>query len=222
MVKRKEILEEINSVISGKTLDAIFPPLLFVLTESIYGLNLAVIVSFILAVLIAVIRITRKQNWKYAIGGLIGVALTSSLVYLTRNPILYFIGPIINSVVLLVLALSSLLIGKPLAAWASHLSRGWSLEWYWRSDVKPAYKEVTWFWIALIILRLLIQVLLLKIGDLSKIAWVNILMGWPAILFVLTASYIYGIWRLHQLKGPGVEEFREGKNPPWTGQSRGF
>jgi hypothetical protein len=49
MVKRKEIVEEIHLVISGKTLDAIFPPLFFVLINSLLGLDLAVIASVALA-----------------------------------------------------------------------------------------------------------------------------------------------------------------------------
>jgi hypothetical protein len=116
MVKRKEIIEEIKSVISGKTLDAIFPPLFFALMHSIIGLDLAVIASLVLASLLAVIRLLRKQNWKYAFGGLVGVILVSGLVFITRNPSLYFIGPVISSGLLLGLTLISLLIGKPLAA----------------------------------------------------------------------------------------------------------
>jgi len=222
MVKRKEILEEIHSVISGKTLDAIFPPLFFVLINSILGLDMAVIASVALAIILTVIRLMRKQNWKYALGGLAGVLLASGLAYLTRNPALYFIGPVLSSALLLFLTLTSLLIGKPLAAWASHLSRGWPLKWYWRRDVKPAYREVTWFWAVLIMIRLLIQFSLLQLGDVTRIAWVNILLGWPVTLFVLVASYVYGIWRLGQLGGPGVDEYKEGKKPPWIGQSRGF
>ncbi|HKK83150.1 MAG TPA: DUF3159 domain-containing protein [Atribacterota bacterium] len=222
MVKRKEILEEINSIISGKTLDALLPPLIFVLINSVSGLNMAVVISLGFAIFFSIIRLVRKQNWKYALGGLVGVSLASGLAYLTRNPALYFIGPVLSSSLLLFLALASLLAGKPLAAWASHLSRGWPLKWYWRRDVKPAYREVTWFWTALILIRLLIQISLLQIGDISKIAWANILLGWPATLSVLIASYIYGIWRLNQLGGPGIEEYQEGKKPPWKGQTRGF
>jgi hypothetical protein len=222
MVKRKEIKEEIQSVISGKTLDAIFPPLFFVLMNSLAGLDLAIIASLVLAVVLTVLRLARKQNWKYAVGGLVGVVLASGLAYLTRNPALYFIGPVISSGLLLCLTIASLIVDKPLAAWASHLSRGWPLEWYWRRDIKPAYREVTWFWMGLILIRLLIQILLLQVGDLAAIAWVNILLGWPLTLFVLILTYIYGIWRLHQLGGPGVEEYKEGKGAPWIGQSRGF
>ncbi|MDD4363918.1 MAG: DUF3159 domain-containing protein [Atribacterota bacterium] len=222
MVKRKEIFEELHSVISSKTLDAILPPLIFVLFNNIAGLDLAVMASIVFALIFAIIRLVRKQEWKYALGGLVGVVLASGLAYLTRNPVLYFIGPVLSSGLLFVLAAASLLTGKPLAAWTSHLSRGWPLEWYWRKDIKPAYREVTWFWTGLLLMRLLIQILLLRIGDVAKIAWTNILLGWPLTLFVLIFTYIYGIWRLHQLQGPGIEEYKEGKNAPWTGQTRGF
>ena len=48
------------------------------------------------------------------------------------------------------------------------------------------------------------------------------MLGWPVTIAVLVLSYVYGIWRLHQLGGPGVHEFREGKASPWEGQTRGF
>ncbi len=221
-IKRKEIVEEIHSVISGKTLDALLPPLIFVLINSVSGLDLAVMVSLGLAVALAALRLVRKQTWKYALAGLAGVSLASGLTYLTRNPAHYFIGPVLSSALLLFLALASLLMGKPMAAWASHLSRGWPLAWYWRKDIKPAYREVTLFWAVFILARLLIQFSLLQLGDVTRIAWVNVLLGWPVTLFVLVISYIYGIWRLNQLSGPGVEEYQEGKKPPWKGQTRGF
>jgi len=39
---------------------------------------------------------------------------------------------------------------------------------------------------------------------------------------LLVISYLYGTWRLRHLKGPSVEEFKAGAEPPWTGQRRGF
>ncbi len=218
----KEILEEIKSVISGKTLDAVLPPLVFVFAHQSLGLNTALILSLGLAVLLAVIRFLHKQTWKYALGGLGGVVLASGLVYLTRDAANYFIGSLISSAFLFLIALVSLLIGKPLAIWASHLSRGWSLDWYWRKDIKPAYIEVTWFWTAFILIRLFIQLMLFLRGDIFTLAWANIVLGWPMTLVVLIISYIYGIWRLHRLGGPGIEEFKAEKGPPWKGQTRGF
>jgi hypothetical protein len=39
---------------------------------------------------------------------------------------------------------------------------------------------------------------------------------------VLVLSYIYGIWRLRKLKGPGIDEYLENKTAPFRGQTRGF
>jgi len=38
----------------------------------------------------------------------------------------------------------------------------------------------------------------------------------------LVISYVYGLWRLHRLGGPGVDEFVGGVEPPWKAQTKGF
>jgi hypothetical protein len=119
-------------------------------------------------------------------------------------------------------ALTSLILGKPLAAWASHLTRGWPLDWFWRDDVRPAYSEVTWAWMIFFLLRLGLQLTLYLQGQVSTLAWTESLLGWPVTLIILVSSYIYGIWRLRQLGGPGVDEFIAQTPPPWQGQTRGF
>lgn len=220
--KGKELLEELKTVVSGKTFDALLPPLVFVIINGLFNLNIAAASALGLAVIICIIRLFRRQAWQYALGGLLGVALASGLAYLTRSAVSYFIPAIISSALLFLLALGSILAKKPLAAWASHLTRGWPLKWFWRKDVKPAYLEVTLFWTALIAIRLIAQVTLYQAGDAARLAWVNTLLGWPVIIVVLTITYIYGIWRLRRLGGPGVDEFNAGKEPPWEGQKRGF
>ncbi len=220
--KSREIMEELKSVVSGKTFDALLPPLVFVIINAAFGLDISIIAALGLAVLLGAVRLIRKHNFLYALGGLLGVGLASGLAYFTRSAAGYFIPAIISSALLLLLALASILIDKPLAAWASHLMRGWPLDWFWRKDIKPAYREVTWFWTALIMMRLIIQVVLFQSGDPARLAWANALLGWPVIIAVLVLSYLYGMRRLNNLGGPGVEEYRTGKDPPWQGQTRGF
>lgn len=220
--KFQEILEELKTVVSGKTIDALFPPLIFVIVNAFFGLDIAVYTALGLALLLGVSRIARKQNWLYASGGLVGVVLASGLAYLTRSAASYFIPAIISSSLLVLAALVSLLAGKPIAAWASHLTRGWPLDWFWRKDIKPAYMEVTFLWAAFFTVRLAIQIYLFQAGETAALAWVNTLLGWPVLIIVLIVTYIYGIWRLGKLKGPGVEEYKDGKEPPWQGQKRGF
>ena len=220
--KGKEILEELKSVVSGKTFDALLPPLVFVIINGIFGLDIAVISALGLAIVLGITRLARKQAWQYALGGLLGVTLATGLAYLTRSAAGYFIPAIISSILLFLAAFVSLLIGKPLAAWASHLTRGWPLAWFWRKDIKPAYLEVTLFWSLFLLMRLAVQIILFQSGDAARLAWANTLLGWPVTIIVLIISYIYGIWRLRKLCGPGVEEYQSGKEPPWQGQTRGF
>ena len=209
-------------MVSGKTFDALLPPLVFVLVNSISRLETAAIAAVIFALLIGFLRLLLRQTISYAFGGLAMVILAAAIAFLTRDAANYFIPAITSSALLLIATLASLLVGKPLAAWASHLTRGWPLNWFWRSDVKPAYIEVTWFWVLILLGRLVIQILLYLAGDAARLAWANILLGWPVTIPILILTYIYGLWRLRRLGGPGVDEFRTGKEPPWEGQKRGF
>ncbi|MFW6274171.1 MAG: DUF3159 domain-containing protein [Halanaerobium sp.] len=221
-VKKEEILEELRSIFLNKTFDALLPPLVYAVSNSILGLIPAILLAVGTALFNFIRRLIKKENWKYSLAGLAGVIFASSLAYLSNNAGSYFIPALTSSTLFLLAALISLLIGKPLAAWASHLSRGWPLEWFWRDDVKPAYREVTIFWALYFALRLTIQLNLFFSQAVLNLAWVNIILGWPAIIVVLTISYIYGLWRLNDLGGPGVDEFKKGKKPPWDGQKRGF
>jgi len=221
-INMKEISEELKNIVLSRTFDAILPPLVFAISNNIFGLATAVLFASAAAVSLLIKRVLKKQNWKYSISGLIIVLIASSLAYFTENASNYFLPAILSSSLLLLSALISIFIGRPLAAWASHLSRGWPLEWFWRDDIKPAYREVTWFWAAFFLMRLAAQIVLYRMANPLLLAWANTLLGWPFTILILVLSYIYGLWRLRSLGGPGVEEFKEGKEPPWEGQKRGF
>jgi hypothetical protein len=222
LTRSKEIVEELRSVISGKTLDAVLPPLLFVVLNGRVGLGAAIVISALSAIAVGVLRVLYKQKWQYAFGGLAGIIVASGFSYFSGSAANYFLPGIISSGLVFLLSIMSVLVGKPLAAWASHLSRGWTLDWFWRSDVKPAYREVTLLWSLFFLLRFVVLMVLLSRENVTELfAW-KTLLGWPVTIGVLVISYIYGIWRLKNLGGPGIEEHLAGKQPPYKGQTRGF
>ena len=222
MTKLKEIYEELRSVLSGKTLDAMIPTFAFVIANSLFNLNVAIISSITLSFILGLIRVVRKQTIVYAFVGLLGVLFASALAFLAQNATNFFLPGIISSLFIVIAALISLIIGKPIAAYASHITRAWPLQWFWRKDVKPAYREVTYVWFAYFLARLVIQIILYFGSDINQLVWVNTLTGLPVLIIVLIFSYVYGIWRLNHLKGPSVDEFLEKKEPPFVGQKRGF
>lgn len=222
--KIAELWQEFRIVFSGRTntVDAIIPPLLYTVVNGLAGLFPAALSALALAAMLTVLRLARKQSWLYALSGLILTLFAVGLAWYSKNAANFFLPALLTSGILLAAVLVSLLIGKPLAAWSSHLTRAWPKEWYWLANIRPAYTEVTWLWAAFIAARLLAQYTLYRQGDVSVLGWANVLLGWPVTILVLAISYIYGTWRLTKLGGPSVEEFLSCQPPPWKGQKRGF
>jgi len=218
----KEVIEELLMIFTGKSLDIIVPPLLFLLLYKVFDLRIALIGSIILSLGFLVSRIYRKENLYYALGGFFGVLFAVIMSYINQNASNFFLPDIIGTSFLVIVTIVTLVIKKPLAAFVSHITRGWNLEWFYRDDVLPAYKEVTLFWLGFFILRLGVEITLYLNGSVDDLVIANIVLGFPITIAVLTISYIYGIWRLHNLNGPGVDEFKDNKEPPWRGQTRGF
>ena len=221
--KSRELLEEFRSVL-GKVglLDTILPPVLFLALNSFLGVQAAVGGALALAILIAVFRLSRKQSLLYSLAGIGSVGLAIGLAWFLGRSEGYFLPGIVNGGITVALALVSLLIRKPMVAWTSFIARRWPLEWYWHSHVRPAYSEVTIAWTLFFASRLVWQVILFQGKNTDQLAFVNFLMGWPALIILLVFSYLYGTWRLGNLNGPSVEEFHNEAAPPWEGQKRGF
>ena len=218
----REIYEEFLLVFKGKTLDTLIPPIVFLIVYNTFNLNIAILVSLSLSILIWIYRIIKKENQKYAVIGLIALAIAALFSYLNNNPSTYFIPDILGSALSLIAAIITLMIRKPLAAYASHFTRGWPLEWFWRDDVRPAYMEVTILWLLYFLLRTSVETIFFINNAVEGFVWFNTIIGFPLLIGVLTISYVYGIWRLRKLGGPGVDEYIEDKEPPYRGQTRGF
>ena len=194
MNKVKEILEELTSLLTGKALVAIIAPLVFVIVNSIFGLTTAIIVALILSATFGIYRLVRKQSGLYAIGGSLGILLAGGFALLAKKATNYFLPGIVTNAFVLILTIVTLILDKPLAAYASHLTRGWTLNWFWRNDVKPAYREVTYMWSLFFLLRTIIQVTLYTSDNVDALVWANTIMGLPVTIAVLTLSYVYGLW----------------------------
>jgi hypothetical protein len=221
--KSLELLEEFRSVL-GKVglLDTILPPVLFLALNSFLGFQTAVGGALTLAILIAVLRLSRKQSLLYSLAGIGSIGLAIALAWFLGRSEGYFLPGIVNGGITVALALVSLLIRKPIVAWTSFIARRWPLDWYWHPQVRPAYSEVTIAWTLFFAARLVWQVILFQGKNTDQLAFVNFLLGWPALIILLVFSYLYGTWRLRNLNGPSVEEFRNKVAPPWEGQKRCF
>lgn len=218
----KEIREELKSILQGKTIDAILPPFVYVIINGLFGLCIAAGSALAASLVLVALRLKSKKNWKYAFAGFMGVVIAVGFAILSGSAANYYLPKLFTSIGLIVITVVSLILKKPLAAWLSHLSRGWELEWFWRPDIRPAYTEVTLFWLGLFMMRGALQFVLLVADNVAGLFLLNTLLGLPVTISVLVLSYIYGVWRLKKLGGPGIDEYRQGAPRPWKGQTRGF
>lgn len=218
----QEILSELKMVLKANTLDALLPSLLFVFLQSPLGLNTSALVAVLSSLLLTGYRIIRKQKSFYALLGVLGVLFAAGYAVFSGSAENYYLPRLFNGTLLVLVSFGSILFGRPLAALLSHLSRGWPMGWFLRKDVKPAYREVTFIWSVLLLMRLLVQWNLYRGGDLSRLFFINFLMGTPATIVILVLSYVYGIIRLKKLAGPSVDEYLGNAPGPWKGQKKGF
>jgi len=222
--RSRELLEELRTVFTGRNsiLDAILPPIIFLAINGFVGFQAAMWSALILSVFIAMTRIIRKQSLLYALAGVGSVAVAIGIAWFLGKSEGFFLPGLISGSMTLLLAVVSLLIRRPMVAWTSYLARRWPLDWYWHPLVRPAYSEVTFAWTIFFAARLLFQFSLFENQNVNSLAVTNFVTGWPATILLLIASYLYGTWRLAQLRGPSVDEFRNDTPAPWQSQQRGF
>jgi len=222
--KFRELVDEFRTVVLGKSnlADTVIPTVAFLIVNGTLGLDYAMWSSLLIAAVIAVLRLLRRQPVRYALGGAASVLFAIVLSRLLGRAEGYFLPTVVNGAVVFVITLGSVLVRRPLVAWTSYLARRWPLKWYWHPRVRPAYSEVTLAWAVVFGLRLWLQVVLYRADDPERFATFSLIGGWPTTVVLLVLSYLYGTWRLKQLAGPSVEEFEAGTPPPWQGQRRGF
>jgi hypothetical protein len=219
----RELVEEFQLVVAGRNnlLDSVIPPLVFFIVDAFLGLRYAIIGAIIIAGLTTLIRLSRRQSIAYALGGAAGVGIAVAFAWFFGGDQGFFLPALITGLLTVVVAVVSVIVGKPMVAWTSFLARGWTLQWYWHPQVRPAYTEVTIGWAIFFAIRLAFEYdIFARTPALLSLA--NFVLGAPAMIVLLAVSYLYGVWRLQNLRGPSVEEFDRGAPPPWTGQRRGF
>jgi hypothetical protein len=226
MVKSKsqELVEELKTIFGGdnRAIEVILPSIIYLLVNRYIGLQWAIWLTLISSVIFFGYRLQHKQSIWYAVVGLFSAGLAAGITLLTGSSASYFLPGIITGGIAFTTAIITTLFQRPLAALSSHITRGWPIDWYWHPQIRPAYSEVSWGWALYFGIRFAVQGLSYTYGSTEFLGLIQLLGGWPILVLVLIASYLYGVWRLQNLNGPSVEEYKEGIPPPWEGQQRGF
>ncbi|MFC1600527.1 DUF3159 domain-containing protein [Patescibacteria group bacterium] len=222
--KFDEIIDELKKVFFGKynILDFVLPPVIYFLGLQLFSQALALLLSLAFSLLLFLWRLKNKESLMSLLLGLSGAVAVYIYSLYSGNITGFFLPDIATDAIISSTCLISIVIKKPLVSYTSYISRRWPINWYWHPKVRPAYSEVTILWLIFFSFKFVVGLLFLNQGNVKSLAIVNIITGWPGTIVLLIISYLWGMKRLNDLKGPSVSEFKRGKKPPWKGQRKGF
>jgi hypothetical protein len=222
MERIKEWTEQLLLVFENKTIDALFPPVIFFLANRFLSLEIAAGLTLLYLFGLVIYRVLKRHTKKYVLIGVGGVLFSIGFSFLSGEAIHYYLPGLISTIMIALACVVSLIVKRPLAAVTSHLTRGWPFDWYLRNDIRPAYRNVTILWAVFFSLRLAVQVPLFLMGEFTLYFFVNNIVGWPLNIALLITTYVLGIKSLKKMSGPSVEEFLNHADPPFEGQKKGF
>lgn len=184
--------ELLNKAIGGwrGLIDSALPSMLFIVIFVFQkDLNTALVAALILGVVLLVIRALERKSLVQVLSGFVGLSISVFLTWRTKDASNFFLTGIITNAAYGFALLVSVLIKKPLIGFLVGSLVGDTSGWLKYPLLVRAYSIVTWIWVGVFSLRLLVQVPLYLDGNIAVLGSVKIFMGWPLYLFSVWLTY---------------------------------
>jgi len=184
--------ELLNKAIGGwrGLSDSALPSTLFILIFVFQkNLNNALIASLVLGGVLLVIRLFERRSLTQVFSGFIGLSISVFLTWRTKDASNFFLTGIVTNGIYGFFLLISVLIRKPLIGYLVGSLVGDTSGWLKHPLLVRAYTTVTWLWVAVFGLRLLVQIPLYLNDNIALLGTVKIFMGWPLYLFAVWLTY---------------------------------
>ena len=185
----KELLDKAIGGWRG-LIDSALPSMLFILIF-VYqkNLNNALVASLAIGGVLLVIRLFERKSLTQIFSGFIGLTISVFLTWRTKDASNFFLTGIVTNGIYGFFLLISVLIRKPLIGYLVGSLVGDTSGWLKHPLLVRAYTTVTWLWVAVFSLRLLVQIPLYLNDSIALLGTVKIFMGWPLYLFAVWLTY---------------------------------
>ena len=184
--------ELLNKAIGGwrGLIDSALPSMLFIVIFVFQkNLNNALIASLALGGVLLLIRLIERKSLTQVFSGFIGLSISVFLTWRTKDASNFFLTGIVTNGIYGFFLLISVLIRKPLIGYLVGSLVGDTTGWLKHPLLVRAYTTVTWLWVAVFGLRLLVQIPLYLNDSIALLGSVKIFMGWPLYLFAAWLTY---------------------------------
>ncbi len=183
---------KVIAALGGKNgiIDVALPSVIFLLYFNIsHSLSAASISAIVTALVLAIIRLIRKDTLKHVLIGLVGVIFSAFFAWKTGSAKNYFAPSLWKNTGFALFYVAGNLMKWPIIGVILGPILGENFEW--RKD--PArlriYILAGWVWIALFVIRLAVQLPLFHLGYLNALGIANIFLGLPLYFLTLWATW---------------------------------
>ncbi len=174
-------------------IDSSLPGAVFILTYLLTSSDLrkAIWAAVVAGVVIAILRLVRRESLQQVLSGFIGVAFAAWLATRTGKAENFYLPGLLTNAAYGVGLAVSCLVGHPLLGYAVGGATGDLTGWRRSREQRRAYALATWLFVGLFLLRILIEGPLYLAGDVAALGIFKLVLGWPA--FALTAFIAYRV-----------------------------
>jgi hypothetical protein len=180
------------------------PVVVFVIANILGPLKLAIVISVLSAVAIAIFRLARRQTVRNAVNGLFGIAIGAIIAWKTGSTKDFYLPGIIVSGVYGLAMLFSVPLRRPLVGWVwSLLVAGGSMRWREQPAMVRLFSRLTVLWAVTYLVKVGIQAALFQATSATDpgtaLGIARLLLGYPpyAALLAFTAWSVRRLTQAH-------------------------
>jgi hypothetical protein len=172
-------------------IDSGLPAAVFVLAYALTDSQLrpSLIAAVGTGLLIAVVRLARREPLQQVLAGLFGVAISALVARGTGRAEDFFLTGILINFGYGLAYLISILVRWPLMGVIVGYFRGDASRWRDEPEQYRAYLTASWIWVGLFGLRLLVQLPLYLAGSVGMLGAAKLVLGWPPFLLAAYLTY---------------------------------
>lgn len=184
----------LSNALGGKSgfIDSGLPTIVFLLiwTFNNNELKPALIAAGVIAMLLMVLRLVQGKSLQQVLGGIVGVAISAYFANRSGEAKDYFLPSILKNLAYGVGILVSILIKHPILGYIIGGLKGDLQGWRKDKGLLKFYSLLTWWWVGLFAVRLVVQVPLFLSNQVQLLGTLNAtVLGFPIYLAVVWVTY---------------------------------
>ncbi|WP_051717537.1 DUF3159 domain-containing protein [Streptomyces megasporus] len=173
--------------------DTTVPGLVFVLIYTIKrDMHLAAYAALGLSVLLALVRLVRRETLKHAFSGVFGVAIGAVFAMMSGDAKNFYLPGMLYTLGLAVAYCLSAMLRFPLIGVLLGPLMRENLSWRTRNPGRlKAYTKATWAWGLVLLGKSAILFPIYFWGDVTQLGWVKVALGIPPLLLCVYLTYVF-------------------------------